>query len=60
MEAKVTWNNGLNFTGKDDSGFDVPMDTSVDHGGSGRGTSPMELILIGLGGCTAMDVISIL
>lgn len=60
MDAKVTWNSGLNFTGKAASGFDVPMDASVDHGGSGQGTSPMELILIGLGGCTAMDVISIL
>jgi putative redox protein len=60
MDAKVTWNSGLNFTGKAASGFDVPMDTSVDHGGTGLGTSPMELILVGLGGCTAMDVISIL
>ena len=60
MDAKVTWNSGLNFTGKAASGFDVPMDVSVDHGGSGQGTSPMELILVGLGGCTAMDVISIL
>jgi putative redox protein len=60
MDAKVTWNSGLNFTGKASSGFDVPMDTSVEHGGSGQGTSPMELILVGLGGCTAMDVISIL
>ena len=60
MDAKVTWNNGLNFTGKADSGFDVPMDTTVEHGGSGQGTSPMELVLVALGGCTAMDVISIL
>lgn len=60
MDAKVTWNSGLNFTGKAESGFDVPMDTTVEHGGSGQGTSPMELILLGLGGCTAMDVISIL
>jgi putative redox protein len=36
------------------------MDASVDHGGTGLGSSPMELILVGLGGCTAMDVISIL
>jgi len=60
MDAKVTWNSGLNFTGKADSGFDVPMDVSADHGGSGQGTSPMELVLVALGGCTAMDVISIL
>jgi putative redox protein len=60
MDAKVTWKSGLNFTGKAESGFDVPMDASVDHGGTGLGSSPMELILVGLGGCTAMDVISIL
>ncbi len=60
MDAKVTWNNGLNFTGIAESGFPLPLDTTVDHGGSGQGTSPMEMILIGLGGCTAMDVISIL
>lgn len=60
MDAKVTWNSGLNFTGTAASGFNVPMDTSVEHGGSGQGTSPMELVLVALGGCTAMDVISIL
>lgn len=60
MDAKVTWKSGLNFTGIAESGFLVPLDASVDHGGTGQGTSPMELILIGLGGCTAMDVISIL
>lgn len=60
MDAKITWNNGLNFTGKSISGYDVPLDASVDHGGAGLGSAPMELILIGLGGCTAMDVISIL
>lgn len=60
MDAKVTWNSGLNFTGTAASGFDVPMDTTVEHGGSGQGTSPMELVLVALGGCTAMDVISIL
>lgn len=60
MDAIVTWNYGLNFTGKAESGYSVPMDTTVEHGGSGQGTSPMELVLVALGGCTAMDVISIL
>lgn len=60
MDAKVTWKNGLSFTGTADSGFNIPLDVSVDHGGNGSGTSPMEMVLIGLGGCTAMDVISIL
>lgn len=60
MDAKVTWKSGLSFTGTADSGFNIPLDVSVDHGGAGSGTSPMEMVLIGLGGCTAMDVISIL
>ena len=60
MEAKVTWKNGLSFTGTADSGFEIPLGASVEHGGAGDGTSPMEMVLIGLGGCTAMDVISIL
>jgi putative redox protein len=60
MDAKVTWKNGLSFTGAAASGFEVPMGTSVEHGGAGDGTSPMEMVLMGLGGCSAMDVISIL
>ena len=60
MDAKVTWQNGLAFNGLSESGFPIPLDASVDHGGSGTGTSPMELVLVGLGGCTGMDVISIL
>jgi putative redox protein len=60
MDAKVTWQNGLAFNGLSESGFPIPLDASVAHGGSGTGTSPMELVLVGLGGCTGMDVISIL
>lgn len=60
MDAKVTWKSGLSFTGRAGSGFDIPLGTSVEHGGAGDGTSPMELILVGLAGCTGMDVISIL
>lgn len=60
MDAKVTWKNGLSFNGVANSGFDVPMGTSVEHGGANDGSSPMELVLIALGGCTAFDVISIL
>ncbi len=60
MDAKVTWKNGMSFTGVANSGFIVPMGTSVEHGGANDGSSPMELVLIALGGCTAFDVISIL
>lgn len=60
MNAKVTWKSGLSFDGTADSGFTIPLGVPADHGGADDGTSPMEMVLIGLGGCTAMDVISIL
>jgi putative redox protein len=60
MDAKVTWKNGMSFTGVADSGFEIPIGTSVDHGGAGDGTLPMEMLLVALGGCTGMDVVSIL
>lgn len=60
MDAKLSWKNGLAFTGVSDSNIEVPLDASVAHGGGGDGVVPMEMILMGLGGCTAMDVISIL
>ena len=60
MEGKVVWKSGVSFTGETSSGFSVNLDTQVKHGGGGTGPSPMELVLVSLGGCTAMDVISIL
>ena len=60
MDGKLVWKSGLSFAGLTSSGFTVPMDASVDHGGANDGPRPMELILLSLGGCTAMDVISIL
>ncbi len=60
MEGKLVWKKGMAFDAQTGSGFSVPMDTTLEHGGTNAGPTPMELILIGLGGCTAMDVISIL
>jgi putative redox protein len=60
MEAKVTWNSKMSFTGTGRFGINLPIDTSIEQGGNSAGFSPMELLLIGLAGCTAMDVISIL
>ena len=51
---------GLALAGMSDSGHWVPMDGPEDVGGYGGGTRPLELLLIGLGGCTGMDVLSIL
>jgi putative redox protein len=60
MEASVTWNKKLSFSGTAGSGFTVPLDSSNESGGEDQGFRPTELLLVGLAGCTAMDVISIL
>jgi putative redox protein len=60
MEAKVTWHGRLTFTGSADSGFEVPLGSDPAVGGDNDGVRPMEMLAIGLAGCTAMDVISIL
>jgi putative redox protein len=60
MEAKVTWHHGMSFTGSADSGFTVNLGSSAEVGGDDDGFRPMELVLVGLVGCTGMDVISIL
>jgi putative redox protein len=60
MKAKVSWNKKLSFTGTGENGFTVPLDAEPSVGGENNGFEPMELIAIGLAGCTAMDTISIL
>lgn len=60
MEAKVTWKGKMSFEGSSDSGFSLPLGTDPGVGGDNDGFRPMELIGIGLAGCTGMDVISIL
>ena len=60
MKAIVKQVNGLSLVGEGDSGHSVRMDASEQYGGLDEGSRPMELILISLGGCTSMDVISIL
>jgi putative redox protein len=60
MDAKVTWKQRLSFDGISTSGFTLPLGSHPEVGGDNDGFRPMELLLIGLAGCTAMDVISIL
>jgi putative redox protein len=60
MNARVIWSNGLTFTGTADTGFSLPLGADPSVGGDDDGFRPMELFAIGLAGCTAMDVISIL
>ena len=57
MDAQVTWEKDLIFTGVADSGYQVKMDSKSSPE---TGVGPVELVAIALAGCTAMDVISIL
>jgi putative redox protein len=60
MDVNVTWNDKLSFIGRGETGFSVPLDGIPAVGGENNGLEPMELIAIGLAGCTGMDTISIL
>jgi putative redox protein len=60
VKATLTWLNGVSFVGRADSGHSVVIDGPEDAGGRNAGMRPMELVLTGLGGCTAFDVVSIL
>lgn len=60
MKAFLKRFGSIGLLGKADSGHWVPMDTSPKVGGYSGATGPLELVLIGLGGCTSMDVLSIL
>jgi putative redox protein len=60
MQATVKWIDGVMFVGETGSGHAVVMDGPVDHGGRNIGMRPMEMILLGLGGCSSFDVVQIL
>lgn len=60
MQATVNWDHGMSFVGSADTGFAVPLGAAVEVGGDDDGFRPLELMLVSLAGCTAMDVMSIL
>ncbi len=60
MDATITLQDGMYFTAMPDSGVVVPLESGPPEGQARRGASPMELLMISLAGCTAMDVVSIL
>jgi putative redox protein len=60
MNARVKWLDHMSFVGESGSGHSVVMDGSSDHGGRNLGVRPMEMVLLGLGGCSAFDVVSML
>lgn len=60
MKARVKWVEQVSFLGETESGHAVLMDGSPAAGGRNLGPRPMEMLLLGAGGCTSFDVISIL
>lgn len=60
MKARIKWVENACLLGESESGHALVMDGSPEFGGRNLGIRPMELMLIGLGGCTALDVINIL
>lgn len=60
MKATVKWVDGAMFLGESGSGHSVVMDGPEDHGGRNMGVRPMEMLLVGMGGCASFDVMSML
>lgn len=60
MKATVSWAGDVKFKGESGTGHAVMMDGPPDHGGQDAGARPMELILLGVGGCSSFDVMHIL
>lgn len=60
MKARIKWVEGATFVAESGSGHAIVMDGPPDHGGRNLGPRPMETVLMGLGACSAFDVVSIL
>jgi len=60
MKVEVNWAGGMAFEGVSASGHHVMMDAGDSVGGQNRGARPMEMLLLGLGGCTSIDVMLML
>ena len=60
MQARIKWVEGVSFLGQTESNHSVLMDGASGAGGKNLGPRPMELVLLGTGGCTAFDVVHIL
>lgn len=60
MQVAVTHIKGMHFEGEGSSKLRTQIDSSVTTGGSGYGSSPMELVLMAIAGCSGMDIVTIL
>ncbi len=60
MKTRVKWLDNMSFVGESSSGHSVVMDGPPEFGGRNLGIRPMEMLLLGLGGCASFDVVSML
>jgi len=60
MNATISWIKDMMFVAESGSGHAIVIDGPAEHGGRNLGMRPMEMVLLGLGGCTSIDVIEIL
>ncbi len=60
MKTRIKWNGNVSFLAESGSGHQVLMDGAPEAGGQNLGPRPMEMLLMGLGGCTTFDVMLIL
>ncbi len=60
MKVRIKWIEDVAFMGESETGHAVVMDGAPENGGRNIGMRPMEMLLIGMGGCTSFDVVTIL
>jgi putative redox protein len=60
MKTRISWAGEASFRAETGSGHTLTLDGPPDHGGRNQGPRPMEMMLVGLGGCTCFDVMSML
>ena len=60
LKTKIKWMQDVSFKGSSESGHEVVLDGPEELGGKGLGMRPMEMMLIGMGGCTSFDLVTIL
>jgi putative redox protein len=60
MKARIKWVENVCFLGESETGHAVVLDGAPEAGGKNLGMRPMEMLLIGMGGCTSFDVVTIL
>ncbi len=60
MQAEITWRGDASFEANSGSGHSLIMDGPPEYGGKNQGPRPMEMLLLGVGGCSTFDVVDIL